>query len=71
MAVEVDDTPGGLDHILRVLSAAGINVEYMYAFVQRASENATLIFRFDRTEQALDVLKQHNIPVLSADRICC
>lgn len=71
VAVEVDDTPGGLDHILRVLSAAGINVEYMYAFVQRASENATLIFRFDRTEQALDVLKQHNIPVLSADRICC
>ena len=70
VAVEVDDTPGGLDHILRVLSGAGINVEYMYAFVQRSSENATLIFRFDRTEQALDVLKQHGIPVLSSEMIC-
>ena len=70
VAVEVDDTPGGLDHILRVLSGAGINVEYMYAFVQRSSENATLIFRFDRTEQALDVLRQHHIPVLSSEMIC-
>ncbi len=42
----------------------------MYAFVQRSSENATLIFRFDRTEQALDVLKQHGIPVLSSEMIC-
>lgn len=42
----------------------------MYAFVQRSSENATLIFRFDRTEQALDVLRQHHIPVLSSEMIC-
>lgn len=70
VAVEVNDTPGGLDHILHVLSEEGINVEYMYAFVQRDEANATLIFRFDRTEQALDVLQKHNIPILPASRIC-
>jgi hypothetical protein len=70
VAVEVADQPGGLDHILQVLSGAGINVEYMYAFVQRDEANATLIFRFDRTEQALDVLQKHNIPILPASRIC-
>ena len=42
----------------------------MYAFVQREGNNATLIFRFDRTEQALEVLQQHNIPILPASRIC-
>ncbi len=70
VAVEVTDQPGGLDHILEVLSEKNINVEYMYAFVQREGNNATLIFRFDRTEQALEVLQQHNIPILPASRIC-
>jgi len=69
VAVEVADTPGGLDRILRLLSDANINVEYMYAFVQRDSSNATLIFRFDRTEQALEVLQSNGIPVLPPSRI--
>ena len=29
----IPDTPGGLDQVLRVLSGAGVNVEYMYAFL--------------------------------------
>lgn len=70
VAVEVNDQPGGLDHILEVLSTENINVEYMYAFVQREGTNATLIFRFDRTEQALEVLQKNDIPILPASRIC-
>ena len=69
VAVEVDDTPGGLDHILQTLTREGINVEYMYAFVQRGGASATLILRFDRTDQAIEVLKAHNIPVISSSKI--
>ena len=70
VAVEVVDEPGGLDRILRVLSDAQINVEYMYAFVQKDADNATLIFRFDRTEQAVEILLANKIPILPASRIC-
>lgn len=70
VAVEVGDTPGGLQAILEVLENAGVNVEYMYAFVQKNSENATLIFRLDRTEYALEELKKHNIKVLSVSKVC-
>ncbi|MCH5277975.1 MAG: ACT domain-containing protein [Desulfovibrionaceae bacterium] len=69
VAVEVTDQPGGLDHILGILSRENINVEYMYAFVQREGSNATLIFRFDRTDQALEVLQAHHIPILPAERL--
>ena len=31
LAVEVDDTPGALLSILKKASAAGLNIEYMYA----------------------------------------
>ena len=70
VAVEVTDEPGGLNRILQVLGDAKINVEYMYAVVQKDYDRATLIFRFDRTEQALEVLGKHNIPIIPAAKIC-
>ena len=70
VAVEVADEPGGLSRILKVLSEAKINVEYMYAVVQKDNERATLIFRFDRTEQATEALTRNNIPIIPASKIC-
>jgi len=70
VAVEVDDQPGGLQAILEVFQGAGVNVEYMYAFVQKNNEKATLIFRLDRTETALEELKKHDIKVLKAAKVC-
>src|SRR4030067_2260323 len=40
VAVEVPDRPGGLADILKILSEAGLNVEYLYAFVQQSGTNA-------------------------------
>ena len=69
VAVQVPDTPGGLDSVLQFVSQHGINVEYMYAFVQEGGGSATMIFRFDRIDQAIEVLKAKNIPIIPADRI--
>ncbi len=67
--VEVQDKPGGLHNILDILSQNAINVEYMYAFVQQSGKNAVLIFRFDRTDQAIEILKQNNVKVLSGEEL--
>jgi len=69
VAVEVPDTPGGLHSILKMLSAQGINVEYMYAFVQQSSKAATIIFRFDRTDQAIEVLTKNGITIIPGDTL--
>lgn len=69
VAVEVEDRPGGLHNILELLSANGINVEYMYAFVQRDTTNATLIFRFDRVDKAVEVLMANNIHIIPGERL--
>lgn len=65
VGVQVSDKPGGLHHILNLLGAANINVEYMYAFIQRQSSEATMIFRFDRIEAALEELQKQGIPIIS------
>ncbi len=64
VAVDVADEPGGLGRVLSVLSEHGINVEYLYAYTQRESTRATIIFRFDRTEEAVNVLEGRGFRVL-------
>ena len=69
VAVEIPDRPGGLADILQVLDAGGINVEYMYAFVERCGENAVMIFRFDETQKAIAALTDKNFTVLPGERL--
>lgn len=69
IAVEVPDRPGGLAGILGALQGKGINVEYMYAFVQKNEGNAVLIFRFDEIGKAVDVLRQSGIRMLSDEDV--
>jgi hypothetical protein len=64
VAVEVEDRPGGLHKILNLLFQSGINVEYMYAFVQQSGSNAVMIFRFDQTDKALNILTENHIKII-------
>jgi len=71
VAVEVPDRPMGLCGILDLLDKGGVNVEYMYAFVERCGENAVIIFRFDNPEDAIRVLCENAVPVLEGERVYC
>ena len=69
VAVEVPDRPGGLHGILEVLSKNGINVEYLYAFVERSGEHAVIIFRFDAPDKAIEVLQKNGMTVLPGAKL--
>jgi hypothetical protein len=69
VAVEVPDRPGGLHSILEVLSKNSINVEYLYAFVERSGENAVIIFRFDASDAAIEVLQKNGMTVLPGAKL--
>ena len=45
VGVKIGDAPGKLNSALRVLSDAGINVEYMYAFMARTEKHAYMVLR--------------------------
>ncbi len=69
VAVEVSDKPGGLAEILNVMKDNDINVEYMYAFVQKSGQHAIIIFRFDELEKAILTLQKANIRILRGEEI--
>lgn len=65
---EVEDRPGGLATILKVVGAAGVNVEYMYAFTFRSHNQAVFVFRFDNPDLAIETLRQAGINVLDGEK---
>jgi hypothetical protein len=69
IAVEVEDTPGGLARILEVLDRDSVNVEYMYAYVEKTRENAIVICKIDDRERALKVLAANRIATLDAEAL--
>jgi hypothetical protein len=64
VAVEAEDRPGGLASILKVFYKNGINVEYMYGFVEKFSDKALLVFRFENPDKAVKVLKAKKIKIV-------
>lgn len=64
VAVEVSDTPGGLAKALKVLADNNINLEYMYGFVEKTSEKALMVFKFDNVEKAIEVLQKNNVSIV-------
>ncbi len=69
IAVEVEDTPGGLSHILEVLDRDNVNVEYMYAYVEKSRDNAIVICKIDDRERALQVLEKNGIATIAAEAL--
>ncbi len=64
LALEVADRPGGLAELLAHVEAAGLNIEYMYAFTSSRGDKAVMIFRFDDPDKAIERLKAGGVNVV-------
>ena len=64
LAAALSDTPGGLNEILKSLSAEGINVEYMYAFLGNTPGKAYMVFRVHDPAAGTAALCRHGITPL-------
>lgn len=69
VAVEVPDKPGGLAKVLDLLVSNGMNVEYMYAFFEKPEDSALLLFRFERPDEAIELLTKNGINVADEDKL--
>lgn len=60
LAVKVPDVPGALYRVLELLSASGINVEYLYA-----AANSLIVMRVDDPLKAARMLSSSGNPVIN------
>ncbi len=69
IALAIPDMPGTLNKALTVLSENNISLEYLYAFVGRASSDAVVVIRVDNAEEALEYFHANGIKVLSPEEV--
>jgi len=69
IGISVPDKPGGLSSVLDQLSSVGIDVSYLYAFVNHAHDEAFVIVRVDDVDKALEVLRKNNVKILTESDI--
>ena len=70
LAVEIPDEAGGLDKLLDYFAEADVNIEYMYAFPSRGTDNkAYMIFRVADTKAAEAKLANKGLKLLSQEDI--
>ena len=64
IAVAIPDSPGALGNLLSIMEHAGLNVEYMYAFIEKNMDQAVIIFRFDDIDKAIETLIENDVTVI-------
>ena len=67
LAFAVPDVPGGMATIVSELSEGGINIEYTYAATNRDEQNAFVIMRVSDNDKAEEILKEHNVRLLTSE----
>ena len=69
IAVYIDDKAGGLAKMLRCITDAGINVEYMYAFLGRTEGKALMVLKADDEAKAEKAFLESGFELASPDII--
>lgn len=69
IAIAIGDQPGTLDYALGKLSETGVSMEYIYAYVGRASSDAVVVIRVQDPEVVLAKFEESGIRVLSPEEV--
>jgi hypothetical protein len=69
IAIAIPDRPGGLAEVLSLFNDDHVNIEYMYAFVNNSGDDAVMIFRFDDTERAFDIMNKKGVQLLDEEKL--
>jgi hypothetical protein len=65
IGVEIGDKPGTLHEVLALLTEHGAAVEYLYSFSRNEGKSAAILLKIDDPQPVPELLKQHNIRLLT------
>lgn len=61
LAVTISDKVGSLAEVLHIFEENGINIEYLYAALDKVGETAVVIFKVEDLEKGLAVVESHGL----------
>lgn len=69
IGVEMDDTPGGLTSVLKIIKDNEIDLEYLYAFTHEKVGKAILLLHADDIDNLIDILEKNNITLIPSKEV--
>ena len=69
IAVKMADTPGALYKVMDILSSAGVNIEYLYAFTASDALGAYVVFRVDDVPHAQKLMDDNGLQSLNDEDV--
>ena len=69
IAALLDDKPGALNSVLKVLTDVNISIEYAYAFITPKDDDACVILRVEENERAIKTLTENGVKLLAPQDI--
>ncbi len=70
VAISIDDEMGRLSEVMNLLRDAEVDIEYMYAFLSKSANKASIILRVNDNEKAHDAFTKGGIIQLTEKDIC-
>lgn len=66
IGVSLEDRPGGLHRVLRILADEGIAVNYIYSTVKSAEGKALIMMKVSDEKKAEDILKTNGVELIGS-----
>ncbi len=65
LCVAMNDTPGGLSAVTKLLAEAQVNIDYLYACITVIGKDAYIVMHVDDEKKAADILTQAGVKLVS------
>ncbi len=69
IGVEMNDAPGGLTSVLKVIKDNEIDLEYLYAFTHDKVGKAILLLHADDIDELISALQKENITIVQSEEV--
>ena len=67
--VEMNDAPGGLTSVLKIIRDNNIDLEYLYAFTHDKADKAILLLHSSDIDKLIEVLENNNITIVKSEEV--
>ncbi|ALT69126.1 acetolactate synthase [Methanobrevibacter millerae] len=69
IGVEMNDAPGGLTSVLKIIRDNNIDLEYLYAFTHDKADKAILLLHASDIDKLIEVLENNNITIVKSEEV--
>lgn len=69
VAVSLEDKPGGLHRVLKILSDAEVGVDYIYSTIKPQNDEAVIMIKVAEPDRAVEVLTANGVKLFGMDEI--